>query len=111
MAEPAPDLVFVELGANDHWNGDPGPAFLPAYTAFLERVRAAYPHARVYPVAWRGHGAAVPDAIVLEAPPKGHGRGCVGHPNAKTQAWIAAQLIERVCRDAKDAFCGGVAAR
>jgi hypothetical protein len=43
MAQGTPDVVVVNLGANDFAAGDPGPDFLASYTSFLARIRAAYP--------------------------------------------------------------------
>jgi lysophospholipase L1-like esterase len=44
---PAPDVVVVHLGGNDFAMGDPGPAFVRAYVAFLAVVRARYPNAAI----------------------------------------------------------------
>lgn len=103
-AQPQPELVLVMLGANDFWNGDPGPRFMPAYLAFLERIRSAYPRAAVYSIATGPRRALLREAgltvIELEAPDQ---LGCVGHPSAKSHAAMAEAIVERLCRDG---FCG-----
>lgn len=118
-AAPAPDFVFVALGANDFWNGDPGPErFVPAYAAFIGRVRAAYPRAEVYAVI-TPTGTAQRRSVMREylsqsgAPvlemgemPESDGRGCIGHPNAKSQRRAADDVIARLCADSKD-LCAG----
>ncbi|MBL8955107.1 MAG: hypothetical protein JNK82_30300 [Myxococcaceae bacterium] len=110
-AEPAPDLVFVALGANDFWSGDAGPNFKAGYAVFLSKVRAAYPNAQLVQLALEPKSAVLDDTIVLDPVPEGYGFGCVGHPSSQTQRFIADQVIERVCRVVKGgAFCGAVAA-
>jgi hypothetical protein len=93
-AQPAPDMVFVTLGANDFWNGDPGPSFLPAYRAFLARIRAAYPDAKIHSLAWgprrellRSAGLDPIELSDLDS------HGCVGHPSARSHARIASEVI------------------
>jgi hypothetical protein len=107
-AEPQPDLVFIALGANDHWSGDPGPEYAPAYLRFVERVRAAYPGAQVFTIVSGGRAPLVPGTIELKSAPADFGHGCVGHPNTRAQRWFADQIIEHVCRVVRDGdVCGG----
>jgi lysophospholipase L1-like esterase len=40
-----PDVVVVNLGTNDFAPGDPGQAYVDAYTAFAAKLRARYPGA------------------------------------------------------------------
>jgi len=44
---PPPDVVVVNLGSNDFAAGDPGDAFVQAYTMFLLTLRQHYPDAYV----------------------------------------------------------------
>lgn len=45
---PPPDVVVIDLGTNDFAGGDPGTAFLMAYTTFLQQeLRPHYPNAWV----------------------------------------------------------------
>jgi lysophospholipase L1-like esterase len=44
---PAPDLVVVNLSSNDFAQGDPGDAFVQAYSTFLQTLRQHYPSAYV----------------------------------------------------------------
>lgn len=111
-APEAPDAVFIALGANDFWNGDPGPVpFAPAYAAFAERVQAAYPKATLYavitPTGSPAHKAAMRTYLAsararlveLSEVPDSDGRGCVGHPSALTQQRMADELVARLRAD------------
>ncbi|MBK7863984.1 MAG: hypothetical protein IPJ65_36335 [Archangiaceae bacterium] len=107
-ASPPPDVVFLGLGSNDWWNGDPGPGFLTAYQAFVARVQQAYPDAKLYSIAWgprrdvfRSAGL---DPIELEDTDLDHD-GCVGHPSARAHQRVAEVVTARVCLDAP-ALCG-----
>jgi lysophospholipase L1-like esterase len=110
---PVPDVVLIALGANDFWNGDPGEEkFVAAYRAFVERVRAAYPVAPIYAVltptgsderreAMRKYLGEIPNTRYLElskALPE-DGRGCVGHPSAKTHQRAASEVVQRLRAD------------
>jgi lysophospholipase L1-like esterase len=44
---PAPDLVVINLSSNDFATGDPGNAFVQAYSMFLQTLRQHYPNAYV----------------------------------------------------------------
>lgn len=44
-----PHAVVINLGTNDFAKGDPGSAFVTAYTSFVRRVRKAYPDAWIFP--------------------------------------------------------------
>jgi len=116
-----PEVVVVNLGTNDFNRGDPGQAtFLRTYSAFLLRVRAIYPdakivcalgpmltdsyppgvhaltHARAYITLAVESMRASGDANVsfLEFPTQGaaEGRGCDYHPSKKTHARMGEQL-------------------
>ncbi|MEO8877220.1 MAG: SGNH/GDSL hydrolase family protein, partial [Polyangiaceae bacterium] len=41
----SPDVVVINLGTNDFAKGDPGSAFVTAYSGFLVALRSAYPQA------------------------------------------------------------------
>lgn len=110
-----PDVVLVGLGANDFWNGDPGEEkFVAAYRAFIARVRAAYPKAIIYAVltstgsdarrtALRKYLGEIEGTRYLELSPvqPDDGRGCVGHPSAKTHRRAADEVIARLRADLK----------
>jgi lysophospholipase L1-like esterase len=44
---PTPDLVVINLSSNDFATGDPGDAFVQAYSTFLQTLRQHYPNAYV----------------------------------------------------------------
>jgi lysophospholipase L1-like esterase len=44
---PSPDLVVINLSSNDFATGDPGNAFVQAYSTFLQTLRQHYPNAYV----------------------------------------------------------------
>jgi lysophospholipase L1-like esterase len=44
---PPPDLVVINLSSNDFATGDPGNAFVQAYSTFLQTLRQRYPNAYV----------------------------------------------------------------
>lgn len=44
---PSPDVVVIELSSNDFTKGDPGEAFVRAYTGFLQQLRRHYRKAYV----------------------------------------------------------------
>jgi lysophospholipase L1-like esterase len=114
-----PELVVVNLGANDFSPGypdaeiesRPGEKFETEYAALLGALRAAYPEARIIaaigPLGESGvadavaravaaHNASANDAvghIVLERAQSGHVWGCDWHPGVDSQRVMAAQLI------------------
>jgi lysophospholipase L1-like esterase len=104
-----PDAVVIELGTNDFVDGDPGSAFVTAYTMFLQRIRHNYPAAYILctsgPMLVAPYDttaamyiesaiAAVGDArtAYLAFPTQTGAEGCDGHPDVATQAAMAAQL-------------------
>lgn len=118
---PEPEAVVVDLGTNDFYLGDPGPAFGKAYVEFLRELRARRPHASILcavssmlldgdrpgvrgrAVARAAIAAAVQtlrdagDARVLfvdfdEQDPR-NGYGCEDHPSAKTHRVMAEKLV------------------
>ncbi len=44
---PPPDVVVINLSTNDFATGDPGSAFVDAYSAFVHQLRQHYPSAYV----------------------------------------------------------------
>ena len=42
-----PDIVVVDLGTNDFASGDPGQAYVDAYTMFAQQIRGHYPKALI----------------------------------------------------------------
>ncbi len=119
-----PDVVLINLSTND-WRKDPGPTedvWVPAYTAFVERVRKNYPNATIYlatsPMMFGANKATVKSYLekvianrktagddkvsLIEFPTqdgKKDGVGADWHPNLKTQAKDAAVLVDRVKQD------------
>ena len=110
-----PDVVVIALGTNDFSVGDPGEAFLDAYTAFLGELRERYPEARFVlatspmlsgearsQLTGYVYAAAVaeqtPDVVVLELDEQlaEDGYGCDYHPNRTTQEKMAAALVARI---------------
>jgi lysophospholipase L1-like esterase len=104
-----PDAVVIDLGTNDFVDGDPGAAFVTAYTMFLEQIRHNYPGAYIlctngpmladadYTTAAmyiQSAIAAVGDARIayLAFPTQMGDEGCDGHPDVTTQAAMATRL-------------------
>ena len=115
-----PDVVIVNLGTNDFMRGDPGNAFVAAYSALLGRVRSHYPNALLvsalgpmladtYPPGAMNltHARRYLTRIVEEAHTHGDARvvflefptqdpttsGCGFHPTVATHRLMATQLI------------------
>jgi lysophospholipase L1-like esterase len=40
-------VILINLGSNDFQQGDPGQAYMTAYTAFIHRLRGYYPNALI----------------------------------------------------------------
>lgn len=112
-AEPHPKVVFIALGANDWWSGDPGPDFLPAYVAFVDRVKRAYPGAVVFSVTTGPRASVMRQARELELIELSEiaAGGCVGHPDSQAHRRIADEVIARACAGAAAGFCPGASAR
>lgn len=106
-AEPKPDAVFIALGANDWWSGDPGPKFLPAYLAFVERVQRAYPGVPIVSVTTGPRAQVLRTAAALQLIDVGEvsGGGCVGHPDSQAQRRLADEVIAKFCADAAAGSC------
>jgi lysophospholipase L1-like esterase len=118
FAEVAPEVVVVELGANDFALGDPGPGFVPAYEAFVEAVRARYPVAWI--VAALTPMIEQPDRGLLQeylaevvSAERGGGdervlffayasqplpAACLGHPTVAENAAMAAEIAPLVAK-------------
>jgi lysophospholipase L1-like esterase len=109
-----PDAVFINLGDNDFQQGDPGPPFVTAYTAFVKRLRGYYPQAliicgvgpkltdphlsraRQYVMgivsALNAAGDAKIDFLELPQARPGEGFGCGGHASAATHQHMGETL-------------------
>jgi lysophospholipase L1-like esterase len=120
---PPPQVVVVNLATNDFGRGDPGSPFQQAYASFLRQLRLRYADAYFicalspmlsdgYPpgVLARTKAAAYIKGAVQQRSAEGDvrvsyfefdeqrpgGYGCDYHPNAKTQALMAAKLVPAI---------------
>jgi hypothetical protein len=110
LATWIPHAVVINLGDNDFQKGDPGQPFVTTYTAFIHRLRRAYPDAliicavgpklsgapldgaRRYVMGIVAAEKTAGDARVefLELPqPQADGLGCGGHANIATHQRMA----------------------
>ncbi|HVY90219.1 MAG TPA: GDSL-type esterase/lipase family protein, partial [Hyphomonadaceae bacterium] len=109
-----PQVIVVNLGANDFDSSDPGDVFDEAYVTMLRRLRRAYPDAEIIgaigSLLWGQRYTAaktsISDAVnvlrkegdtkvqFLEFTPPSQGRryGCDSHPGMDAQAFMADQL-------------------
>jgi lysophospholipase L1-like esterase len=117
QAKFQPDLVVVNLGANDFSQGYPGQRFDDGYLALLHSLRSAYPHARIIaafgPIEKDGANAAIQRALAAfdasEAAPtpfiflhkaeSGRVWGCSYHPGLDSHRAMADQLIGLITRE------------
>ncbi|HTM23501.1 MAG TPA: SGNH/GDSL hydrolase family protein [Kofleriaceae bacterium] len=120
FAAYTPQVVAINLGTNDFSNGDPGSAFVDAYTDFVAQVRGHYPDADIvialspmlsdgFPVGAMhrtlaagylqdvvaGAGSRV-SYLALDEQLDSDGLGCDYHPGQVTQQKMAAALVEHV---------------
>lgn len=112
-----PELVIVNLGANDFSEGDPGQAFDDTYLSVLRSLHAAYPQARIViaqgpddrapllqsvqeaaAIVSAEIGAPIP-FLALQNAPSGRVWGCDSHPGLDSQRAMADQLIGFVQRE------------
>jgi lysophospholipase L1-like esterase len=120
---PEPDVVVINLGANDFAKGDPGEPFARAYVAFLGQLRDHYPSAHVIcalsPMVYDAppeHRERTIVAAVLhkavsdraaagdkrihyfefEPPKPGEGFGCDFHPSLLTHRTMATALVAEI---------------
>jgi lysophospholipase L1-like esterase len=113
-----PDVVVVNLGTNDYWNGDPGPGFEMAYEAFLTQVRAHHANAWIVvvlsPMLSEGSRASARtrlesvvaaahvrgdervDFLELDEQDEADGLGCDYHPGRATQRKMADRLVRKL---------------
>lgn len=115
-AQFSPELIVVNLGANDFSTTGPGDGFGPAYVAFLRAIAQRYPHAEVI-TAWgptneepginavraatesyNASAARPAHFIVLPQAASGHIFGCDWHPGADTHALMAQTLSDEITR-------------
>jgi lysophospholipase L1-like esterase len=112
-----PDVVVIELGTNDFWQDDPGPAFTSAYVAFVQQVRGYYKDAfillatsplllepdydtqeadlQAVIAAINSNGNVDPRIAIVPFATQGaaNGYGCDYHPSVATHAAMA-QVLE-----------------
>jgi hypothetical protein len=113
----APELIVINLGANDFSTSGPGETFAPAYVSLLRALRALYPDAHLIAafgpeekrvaidtissaVATFNQGQARP-ASFLYLPIASDGRiyGCDWHPGRDTHRLMARVLAAQIARD------------
>jgi lysophospholipase L1-like esterase len=112
-----PELVVINLGANDFSEGDPGQAFDDTYLSVLRNLHAAYPQARIViaqgpddraPLLQSVQQAAATVSAEIGAPipflalqnaPSGRVWGCDSHPGLDSHRAMADQLIAFVQRE------------
>ena len=110
-----PDAIVVDLGTNDFYAGDPGPAFQPAYTSFLATLRARHAQAHIVAAtspmlsggdhtklaayvagavaARQAAGDANVSWIDIDVQSAADGYGCAWHPSVTTQQKMAGALV------------------
>ncbi len=119
-----PDVVVVNLGTNDYWQGEPGQPFSDAFDAFLQVIRARNPGAWIvlalspmlsdaFPAgalarssartrltalvaAAHARGDTRVDFVELDEQQEADGLGCNYHPGKLTQMKMAATLVTRI---------------
>lgn len=113
-----PDVVIVDLGVADFWNGDPGAMFDQAYVDLLTNLRSDYPEAYVITTVGPQHNGKLRDAMVgsikgavesvskkgddnveyIELPLAQEGRilGCDWHPGVDSQLTMSSILAEKI---------------
>lgn len=113
-----PDVVVVDLGTADFWDGDPGEGFDEAYVGLLADLRRDYPDAYVFTSVGPQHYGERRDAMVgsirgavaarvalgdekveyIDLPLAAEGRilGCHWHAGIDSQLHMAGLLAERI---------------
>ena len=113
-----PDVVVVDLGTSDFWDGDPGEVFDEAYVNFLTSLRRDYPDAYVITSVGPQHDGERRDAMVgsirgavetrvsqgddrveyVDLPLASEGRilGCHWHAGIDSQLAMANVLAQRI---------------
>ncbi|HVY86467.1 MAG TPA: GDSL-type esterase/lipase family protein [Caulobacterales bacterium] len=116
-AKFSPELIVINLGANDFSTADPGPTFEPAYLAMLRTLRQRYPRARIITAfgpepredaipritavtQTYNHetGERIP-FLYLPRAATGHIFGCDYHPGEDTHALMAQALEAKIVHD------------
>jgi lysophospholipase L1-like esterase len=113
-----PDVVVVNLGTNDFWNGDPGDGFSTAFDGFVRMLRgrhagawlvvalspmlseparaAARRRLRAVVDAARARGDRRIDFLEFDEQREEDGLGCDYHPGRVTHQKMAVQLVARL---------------
>jgi lysophospholipase L1-like esterase len=116
-----PAVVVINLGTSDFSEGDPGDGFDNAYIGLLQKLRAAYPVARIYAVfgpmldgkSYEAARASINGAVedrrlhrdtrvsFVEFPSAIEGRryGCDWHPGQDAHRAMASRLEDRIQKD------------
>jgi lysophospholipase L1-like esterase len=113
----APELIVINLGANDFSTSGPGDAFEPAYVALLGAMRARYPDAHIISVFGPEDKRVAIDTIAravaafnrtqsrpvtflyLPNAATGHVYGCDWHPGLDAHKVMARALAAQIERD------------
>ena len=106
-----PDVIVINLGTNDWAKGDPGQAYVTAYTAFVKKLRGYYPNAHIFgamgPQENRSQAHAYVETAIANAnDPKAHylklaaqgsvGYGCDYHPNVAQHQLMANAAVAAI---------------
>ncbi|MES1156395.1 MAG: GDSL-type esterase/lipase family protein [Alphaproteobacteria bacterium] len=117
-AKFTPELIVINLGANDFSTADPGPTFEPTYLAMLQHLRTLYPQARIISVFGPEHRTqdAIPRIstvvatfnqgqtqpvtfLYLPQAQSGHIYGCDWHPGIDTHRVMAHALSDEIAHE------------
>jgi len=111
-----PDVVVIDLGTNDFYEGDPGTAYETTYVTFLMRVLSDYPNAWIFctngpmlsGASYTSAQTYIQSAVATIASPRvtylayptqsqdAGAEGCDGHPKPATQQAMATQLTAAI---------------
>ncbi|MES1199368.1 MAG: GDSL-type esterase/lipase family protein [Pseudomonadota bacterium] len=117
-AQFSPELIVINLGANDFSTADPGPTFEPTYLAMLRTLHTRYPNARIITAfgpedrtqdaipritaitaAYNREATQPISFIYLPRATSGRIYGCDWHPGEDTQNLMAQALEAKIVHD------------
>lgn len=106
-----PQVVVLNLGTNDFYNGNPGQPYIDAYVAFIQHVRSKYASANMILIdmyggdrltainsvvtALKKSGESKVEALSFSSVPNNN-TACNQHPNIKAQQAMGALLATRL---------------